>query len=290
MIGFIGLGIMGSRMAENLVDHGSSLIVFNRTKEKAERLLEKGAKWANTPREVAEQADIVFTMLANPAVVETVALDEDGFLNHFAQGKLWVDCSTVDPMFTRRMAGEAAKRGIRFMDAPVAGSKGPAERGELVFLVGGQKGDLAEVQTLLEAMGKEISYQGEVSRGTSMKVLINLMLGQSMAAFAEAVSLGEAMGLDKEKVVNTLLNGATTAPFLKGKKDKVLNGDFSAEFPLEHLQKDLQLVSQSAYEHNVSLPVANVTKEIYALAKRYGMGNQDFSAIYQFLSDFRKSM
>ncbi len=285
MIGFIGLGIMGSRMAKNLLKNGFEITVYNRSKEKAEDLLKAGALWAESPRKLAEKADIIFTMLANPAVVETIAVGEGGFLDHFSEGKLWVDCSTVDPAFSRRMDGEAGKRGIRFLDAPVAGSKGPAETGELVFLAGGKKEDLDEVLPYFKAMGKEVFYQGETGKGTSMKLLFNLMLAQSMAAFAEAVSLGEAIGLEKEAVVTTLLNGATAAPFLKGKREKIMNGDFSAEFPLEHMQKDMQLVSQAAYETNISLPIANVTKEIYAMAKQQGLGKEDFSAIYSLLSN-----
>ncbi|XJZ27870.1 NAD(P)-dependent oxidoreductase [Bacillota bacterium Lsc_1132] len=284
MIGFIGLGIMGGSMAENLLKKGFELVVYNRTKDKAASLIEKGAKWAESPKAVAEQADIVFTMLANPKVVEDVALSENGFLNHLSNRKLWVDCSTVDPTFTRRMAAEAAKRGVRFMDAPVTGSRVPAMQGELVFLAGGSREDLREVEPMLKAMGKEVSYQGGVGQGTAMKVIINLMLAQSMAAFAEAVSLGEALGVEKETVANTLLNGPTTAPFLKGKKDKVLNQDFSADFPLEHMQKDLQLVAQAAFESNIALPIANVTKEVYMLAKQQGFGKLDFSAVYQLTS------
>lgn len=284
MIGFIGLGIMGSRMANNLLQSGFDLIIFNRTKEKAAELLKEGAYWADSPREVAEKATVIFTMLANPDAVENAAIKEDGFLNTFSAGKLWVDCSTVDPMFTRKMAAEAANRGIRFVDAPVTGSRVPAELGELVFLVGGAKEDLDEIKPMLEAMGKDISYQGGVSKGTSMKLIINLMLAQSMAAFAEAVSLGESIGLNKEAVVNTLLNGPVTAPFLKGKKEKILEGDFLADFPLEHMQKDMQLVSQAAYEYNISLPIANLTKEIYAMARQHGFGKADFSAIYSYLA------
>lgn len=283
MIGFIGLGIMGSRMAENLLKSGEELVVYNRTKEKALPLLEKGAIWAESTAEVAERADIVFSMLAKPSVVEEVALGTEGFIDHLTKGKLWVDCSTVDPTFTRKMAAEASKRGVRFIDAPVAGSKIPAERGELVFFVGGQKEDVEEVTPFLKTMGKQIDYQGGNGMGTSMKVVNNLMLAQTMAAFAEAVSLGEAIGLDKEVVINTLLNGPTTAPFLNGKKAKILENNFAADFPLEHMQKDMQLVSQTAYEFNCSLPIANVTKEIYAFAKQHGLGKQDFSAIYQFL-------
>lgn len=285
MIGFIGLGIMGGGMAENLLKNGFELIVYNRTKDKAAELIEKGAKWADSPKAVAEHADIVFTMLANPQVVEEVALNENGFLDYLKEGKLWVDCSTVDPSFTREMAAEAEKRGIRFMDAPVTGSRVPAKQGELVFLAGGSKEDLKEIEPMLNAMGKEVAYQGEAGMGTSMKVIINLMLAQSMAAFSEAVSLGEALGLEKETVVNTLLNGPTTAPFLNGKKEKVMKQDFSADFPLEHMQKDLQLVSQAAFERNLSLPIANVTKEMYMMAKQQGFGKLDFSAIYRLFSD-----
>ena len=221
MIGFIGLGIMGAGMAENLVEQGVDLVVHNRTKEKAERVLAKGARWADSAATLAEKVDVVFTMLANPQAVEEVALnEEDGFLAHLSPGKLWVDCSTVDPTFTRKMATEAKKRGIRFIDAPVAGSRVPAQQGELVFLVGGEAADVSEVQPLLEAMGKDIKHQGEVGQGSTMKMLINLMLAQSMAAFAETVSLGEALGLNQEMVMDTLLNGPTAAPLFKRKERK----------------------------------------------------------------------
>ncbi|PLT33254.1 NAD(P)-dependent oxidoreductase [Bacillus sp. V5-8f] len=285
MIGFIGLGIMGSRMADNLLNNGHDLIVYNRSRSKAETLISAGAKWAESPLEVAINSDIVFTMLANPHVVESIAIGEHGFLNGLSEGKLWVDCSTVNPSFTRKMAEEAGKRNIRFLDAPVAGSKIPAENGELVFLVGGNKEDLEEVRPMLEVMGKAINYQGEHGKGTSMKLVVNLMLGQTMAVFAEAVNLGEAMGLDKATVINTLLNGPTTAPFLNGKKEKILQNNYEAEFPLELLQKDLQLVSQTAYENNLAMPITNLTKEIYGLAKQQGLSKDDFSAIYKYLSN-----
>ncbi|MBB3907818.1 NAD(P)-dependent oxidoreductase [Anoxybacteroides rupiense] len=146
MIGFIGLGLMGSRMARNLLESGYELIVHNRTKEKAAPLLEAGAKWANSPKEAAEQADVLFTMLAHPKAVEAAAFGENGFLHHLSPEKLWVDCSTVDPSFTRQMAEEARKRGIHFLDAPVSGSVIPAEKGELVFFVGGDPKDLKKVE------------------------------------------------------------------------------------------------------------------------------------------------
>ncbi|WP_433745615.1 NAD(P)-dependent oxidoreductase [Falsibacillus pallidus] len=285
MIGFIGLGIMGSRMAGNLLNAGNELVVHNRTKEKADDLLDKGAVWADSARKAAEQVDVLYTMLANPAAVEDAAFGEDGFLEGLKEGSLWVDCSTVNPAFSRKMAEEAKKRGIRFLDAPVAGSKIPAEKGELVFVVGGSQEDLEEVESHMKAMGKAIQYQGENGKGTSMKLVINLMLAQTMAAFSEAVSFGESIGLEKETVLETLLGGPTTAPFLNGKKEKLLAGDYSPEFPLEHMQKDMQLVAQTAFEHETALPIANTTKEIYALAKQQGYKDQDFSAIYEFLTN-----
>ena len=285
MIGFIGMGIMGSRMAGNLQKAGYDLTVHNRTKEKAQDLLNKGAVWAASPAETAAKADIVFTMLANPDAVEASVFGDNGLLDGLSENSLWVDCSTVNPSYSKKLAKAAAEKGVRFLDAPVAGSKIPAENGELVFLVGGREEDLEEVRPMLEVMGKSVQYQGTHGSGISMKMLINLTLGQAMAAFSEAVTLGKAMGLDETKVVETLLNGATAAPFLQGKKDKILNDDYSAEFPLEHMQKDLHLVAQSAYENGVSLPVANMTKELYGLAKQTGKGELDFSAVYAFLSN-----
>jgi 3-hydroxyisobutyrate dehydrogenase/glyoxylate/succinic semialdehyde reductase len=285
MIGFIGLGIMGSRMASNLLDKGFDLILYNRTRDKANELLEKGAKWADSPKELAQKADIVFTMLANPEIVEKLATGEEGFLSGMREGALWVDSSTVNPSFSRKMAQEAFTRGLRFLDAPVTGSLKPAELGELVFLVGGNEEDLEEVRPYLNAMGKSIQHLGENGKGSSMKIIINLMLAQNMAVFSEAVSLGEALGLEKEMVMETILNGPTAAPSLKLKKDKILSNQFDPEFPLEHIQKDLQLVSISAFEKNLAMPVANVTKEVYALAKQQGLSKKDFSAIYSFLSN-----
>lgn len=284
MIGFIGLGIMGSGMAGNLLNSGHELVVYNRTKQKAEGLLKNGAKWADSAREAAAQSKILFTMLANPEVVEEVALGKEGFLDSLSEGSLWVDCSTVNPSFSKRMAEEAEKRRIRFLDAPVSGTRGPAEKGELVFLVGGKQEDLNEVRPLLDVMGKQVLYQGEKGKGASIKLVINLMLAQSMVAFAEAVNLGEALGLSKEMVIETLLNLPVTAPSLKGKKDKILQNEYSPDFPLTLIQKDLQLVSQTAYENNLALPSANIAKEIYALAKQQGLADLDFSAVFQFLS------
>ncbi|WHY73914.1 NAD(P)-dependent oxidoreductase [Fictibacillus enclensis] len=283
MIGFIGLGIMGSRMAANLLSAGNELVIYNRTKEKAQDLLNNGAVWGESPAETARQSTVLFTMLTNPKAVETVALGDEGFLQHLPKDSIWVDCSTVNPGFSRQMADEARRFDIRFLDAPVAGSLKPAENGELVFHVGGDAGVLEEVRTYLNVMGKAIHHQGEHGSGTSMKLVVNLTLAQSMAVFAEALNFGESLGLEKETILNTLIGGPTTGAFIGGKKNKLLTNQYDTEFPLEHIQKDLNLIASEAYQNGSSLPIANVTKEMYSLANQYGLGKEDFSAIYEFL-------
>jgi 3-hydroxyisobutyrate dehydrogenase/glyoxylate/succinic semialdehyde reductase len=160
-IGFIGLGIMGSRMAANLLKKGHDLVVYNRTRQKADSLIQAGAIWAPTPADVAKQVTVIITMLARPdAVAETALIGKNGFLNQLVDNSLWIDCSTVNPSFSRLMAHEAKQRKIRFIDAPVGGSKGPAEQGQLLFFVGGEKADVDEARLLLEAMGKAVYHVG----------------------------------------------------------------------------------------------------------------------------------
>lgn len=280
MIGFIGLGIMGNHMAENLIDEGYQLIVHNRTKAKATNLLDKGAIWSDSPQKLAKQADIIFTMLTNEEVVKETAFGEKGFLRQ-AEVKLWVDCSTVGPEASQNFAKLAKAHGANFLDAPVSGSKIPAQKGELIFLVGGESKDLEKVRPLLEIMGKDIQHHGAHGNGSAMKLVINLMLAQSMAAFSEALAFGQKMGLDEQTVMETLLASPTTAPILQGKKEKLLKRDFTEQFPLEHMHKDLYLVSEAAYKYEASLPIANVTKELYSLAKQAGSAREDMSAIYK---------
>jgi 3-hydroxyisobutyrate dehydrogenase/glyoxylate/succinic semialdehyde reductase len=282
-IAFIGLGIMGSRMAKNLLKAGFPLTVHNRTKEKAEDLIRSGAQWADSPKKAAENADIVFTMLSHPEVVEAVVYADNGLFSGIKPGALWVDMSTVHPTFSKKMAEASSAQNIRFLDAPVSGSKIPAERGELIFLVGGEQTDFEEAKPYFEAMGKAVHYLGKHGNGSAMKILINLMLAHNMAAFSETVHLGEAMGLDKSMVVEMLLNHPVSAPILQGKKAKIMELDFTPEFPLEHMQKDLHLVALTAFEKNYAMPLANVLKELYAQAKQHGYGRMDMSAIYKWL-------
>jgi 3-hydroxyisobutyrate dehydrogenase-like beta-hydroxyacid dehydrogenase len=284
-IGFIGLGIMGSRMAANLQKHGYPLVVFNRTRAKAEPLLGPCGTFSDSPAKLAEQVDVLFTMLAHPDAVEQAALGANGFLNHLRPNALWVDCSSVNPSFSKKMAAEAARREIHFVDAPVTGSAPVAAEAKLIFWVGADIADLERTRPLLLCMGNKIVHTGGHGAGTSMKMVINLLLGTGMAAFAEAMALGEGLGLTSKMLFDSLLGTPAVAPFLASKREKIESGNYDAEFPLRWMQKDMHLATVSAYETGVAMPLANVTKEIYRLAMRDGHATEDFSAIYEFATD-----
>ncbi len=283
-IGFIGLGIMGNRMAANLQKEGYQLYVYNRTKEKASSLIKDGAIWCSTPKELGEHSDIVITMLSTPEVVKEIAKGENGLLFGMKENNLWVNCSTVNPSFTIEMAQLAKDHQIQYLDAPVAGTKGPAENGELLFLVGGDEANIKEASPLFEILGKKTLHLGNVGKGSAMKMLINQLLGQSMVAFAESIVMGEAMGLEKETLFNVLLNTPVVAPVMAAIRPKLENGNYEPNFPLQWIQKDLHLSSISAYENGVATPNLNATKEIFAQAKQHGFGHLDFTAVYEFLN------
>jgi len=276
---------MGGRMAAHLLHRGNELIVFNRTRTKVEPLSEQGARLAESPAELAREVDVLFTMLSQPEAVEQVALGSGGFLDQLRPNTIWIDCSTVNPSFSKRLAAEAARRSIRFLDAPVTGSAPIAAEGQLSFWVGGDSSDLEEVQPLLSEMGSRIVHVGRNGAGSAMKLVVNLLLGTGMAAFAEAMALGESFGLNLGAMFDELAGMPQVPPFVLSKREKIENGDYRPDFQLVSMQKDLHLASVSAYETGVALPVTNSAKELYRLAIRSGRANQDFSAIYDYLTN-----
>jgi 3-hydroxyisobutyrate dehydrogenase-like beta-hydroxyacid dehydrogenase len=283
-VGFVGLGTMGSRMAANLQKNGHELVVFNRTPAQAAPLVSSGATLADTPASVGEQADVLFTMLAHPAAVRDMALGKNGFLDRMRRGTLWVDSSTVNPSFSREMAEEAEARGVRFLDAPVSGSKEPAALGKLTFFVGGEEADLESCRSLLQAMGSKILHVGGHGMGTSLKMVNNLLLAVSMAGFSEGIVLGESLGIPKERLFEYLLGTPVVSPIMTAKAEKIARDDYEAEFALQWVQKDLHLAAVTAQEVAVALPLTNAAKETYQLAVRAGYGREDITAIYAFLN------
>ncbi|MEM9951725.1 MAG: NAD(P)-dependent oxidoreductase [Chloroflexota bacterium] len=283
-VGFIGTGIMGSRMAINLLKAEHDVTVHNRTQANAQPVLDAGATWASSPTDVVTNNDVIITMLAHPQAVRDVALGNNGFLSAMTASQIWMDCSTVNPMFAREMSQLATHKGIQYIDAPVAGSKNQAQDAQLVFFAGGDADAIAPCQPLFDAMGKGVKHVGEAGIGNALKLVINHMLATSMLAFAEGLALGESLGISTETLMNTLIGGPVVPPYLARKRTKIENGDYEVEFPLRWMQKDMQMVAETAFDTGVAMPTANLTKEIYQLASQSGYGQDDFSAIVAFLT------
>jgi 3-hydroxyisobutyrate dehydrogenase/glyoxylate/succinic semialdehyde reductase len=283
-IGFIGLGIMGSRMAANLQKAGHDLLIYNRTRERAQALIKEGAQWFDTPAQLAEKVDILFTMLAHPEAVSQLAFGDEGYLENLKPNTIWVDCSTVNPSFAKAMAAEAQKRQIRYVDAPVMGTKKPAGEGQLVFYAGGKKEDVEILKPFFEIMGKAIKHVGDQGMGASFKMVANLLIAQNILIFSEAIALGRALGFSQEMLFDMLLGGPLAAPYLSLKKPKIEEGIYEADFPLKWMHKDLHLVTLTAYEKGVALPTTNAAKEVFLQAKKSGLGEKDFAAIFDYLS------
>ncbi len=284
-ITFVGLGIMGSRMAANLLKNGVEVLVYNRSTTPVEKLKAQGAKTADSLTAAVAEADIVFSMLSTPQVVASLFIKEGGGLAAMRPGTIWVDCSTVNPSFSRRAHQMAQKYGITFIDAPVAGTLPHAEKAELVFFVGAAKSDLEKIRPLLDHMGKKVLHIGETGKGASFKMLVNMMLAQSMLIFSEAILLGEKMGMDRDFLLSTMPGLVVSAPFTKFKAEMIKGGEYEVQFPLEWMHKDLHLAAVTAYELNQPLYLANLSKEIFAEANSKGMGRLDFAAIHKYLEE-----
>ena len=244
---WIGLGIMGQGMVEHLIDSEDEVVVFNRTQSKLTSYKQRGIAAATTAAQAVENADVVYSMLSTPAAVQQIFLGPDGALAHMKKGALWVDCSTVDSEQSRRCATACQHREVAFLEAPVAGTKPHAENGQLLFLVGGDEVDLTRVAPQLDKMGRKTIHVGPVGQAAALKLVINMMLAQSMVVFSEALLLGEAMGLDRDFLLEFIPNSVVAAPFTKFKAEMILKDDYEVQFPLEWMHKDLQLATQEAY-------------------------------------------
>lgn len=284
-IAFIGLGIMGSRMAKNLIQNGVNLTIYNRSEAPRQELTQYGAIPSNSVHEAVKEADIVFSMLSTPEVVEQLFFGQHGALSAMKKGAIWADCTTVNPSFTQRSSIAAEQYNIRFTDTPVAGTKPHAENGELVFFVGAEQSLLSEIEPYLNYMGKKVISIGETGKGASFKMLVNIMLAQSMIIFSETVLLGEKMGINKNFLLNTIPNLVVAAPFTKFKAEMVKSEDYEVQFPLEWMHKDLHLAAITAYEMQQPLYLANIAKELFAEANQKGMGRLDFAAIHKYLQE-----
>ncbi len=291
-IGFIGLGIMGSRQAACLARAGFELTVFNRTRERAEAwVAEHGGHVAGSPREVAERSDVVITMVVDGPQVEELLLGDGGAAASAKPGTLFLDMSTIGPAAARRVHAALVEQGHAFVDAPVTGSSPKAETGTLTIMVGGADADVARCRMpLLEAMGETIVHVGEVGTGQQVKVLSNAVSAVNAATLAQALVVGRRAGVDLEALLEVMGSGSANSTMLQLKGKPMLTHDFEPLFKLDHMLKDVLLCLEESRASGAAFPFAALAGELYAAGSGQGLGEQDFAAVLEVverLSDTR---
>ena len=283
-LGFVGLGTMGGGVVRRLLAAGHAVTVWNRTHEKAEPLLEAGARWADSPRSVAERSDIVFTMVTNTAAVQAVTEGPDGILAGLGPGKVYVDMSTASPANTRALAETVVAVGAQMLDAPVSGSVITLEEGKLSIMVGGERETFERVKPVLEAIGPRVFHLGPNGAAVTMKIAINLSLAVQMLAFSEGVLLAEKTGIAREQAVEVMLASVIASPMVVYRGPFVLEQPDEAWFDCRMMQKDMNLALELGRELEVPLPTTAVTNELLTAANAMGIGDRDFAVLFDVLA------
>ena len=284
-IGFIGIGRMGSQMARYILQAGYDLTVHDLRKETATHLLEKGAKWADTPRAMAETCDVVFSSLPGPEDVQKVVYGNDGLMEGWKAGDIYADMSTDSHNLVIQIAQDAAKKGVAFLDAPVTGGTKGAEEGNLVFIVGGEKASLDKIQDILYTMGKKIYHVGDTGSGTVAKLVNNVISITSNAIMAEAFVLGVKAGVDPQMLYEVAFSGTAKNWDLEKYPDSVFIGDFEPGFRLSLASKNVGLALQLGREFGVPLPVAAAVDQSFLAAKAAGFGDKQLYSIFEYLEN-----
>ncbi len=284
-LGFVGLGTMGGRMVKRLLDAGHHVTGYNRTRTKAEGLIDAGMAWADSPRAVAGRADICFSMVTNTQALREINEGPDGILAGLGPGKVYVDMSTVSPSFSRELARQTAERGAAMLDAPVSGSVITLESGALSIMVGGDKSAFEKVKPVLLAIGPKVNYVGENGLAVTTKIATNLSLAVQMLAFSEGVLIAEKSGIPRETAVEVLLNSVIASPMVKYRGPFVLDMPAEAWFSVNMMQKDMNLALELGRELDVPLPTTALTNEFLTAARGMGLEQQDFAALFKVLAN-----
>ncbi len=281
-VGMIGLGLMGKPMAANLLKSGFTVTVWNRTRAKADELVRAGAKLAGSPREVAAAADLLLTIVSDPPALEEVLWGKNGALEGLRRGSAYVDSSTISPALARRIAEACAERGVAFLDAPVTGGTWGAEKGELVFMVGGEAETLKRLEPVLGAMGKRWFHLGPHGAGQTVKLAMNMILALEVDALAEALALVIGAGIPGQRLIEVLQSSMARAAVLDIKAPMILEGNFPPSFPLRLMHKDLGLALELANQIGVPLPATAAAREIYNSVKGAAKEDLDYAAVARF--------
>lgn len=278
-IGFIGLGLMGARMAATLIAAGNEVVLYNRTVAKAEQVAGLSARVAATPLAMGRQARLVFMMLTGPEAVEAVLWGEQGLLGPGSRCEIVINMSTVPPAFNRQLSVRLQESGVVLLEAPVSGSTDAAAAGSLVILTGGEAAALEIVSPYLLTMGGKLVHCGAVGRATSMKMVINLLLGIMLSGLGEAVTLGEKCGFTGAEVLDTVLAGPLGCGFFEAKAAMIKAGDYPPGFPVKHMLKDLGFIAETAVEAGSLVPLGRTVQGLYEQAVAAGLADRDFAAI-----------
>jgi 3-hydroxyisobutyrate dehydrogenase-like beta-hydroxyacid dehydrogenase len=281
-VGLIGLGLMGKPMGRNLLKAGFPLLVWNRTRAKAEDLVQEGARWGQSPQQLAEQVDVLLTIVSDPPALEEVLWGAQGALAGLRKDAVLIDSSTVSPDLARRAASACAQRGADFLDAPVTGGDWGAKKGELVFMIGGEARVLDRVQPVLSAMGKKFFHLGPNGAGQTVKLAMNLILALEVDAFAEALALANTSGVPGERLLEVLQSSMGRAPLLDIKAPLILKGDYTPSFPLRLMHKDMGLALDLARQHGISLPAAAAAYSTYSAVKAAAKEDVDYAAVARY--------
>ncbi len=284
-IGFMGLGIMGSAMAANVQKAGFPLMVYNRTAPKADSWGPQGVGVASSPYSLARATDTIILMVTGPEAIDHLLWGDNGAAAALNEKKTLINMSSVSPRYTKELHYRLAPTGVRFVDAPVSGTKKPAEEGALLILAGGEAAHVAEVEPVLLTMGKKVVYCGGVGQGSMMKMTINLLLGLMMTGFSEAVHYGQKGGLELETILEVILSGSLANGLFQIKAAMLRENDFPAQFPLKHMTKDAKFIVDTAFETGAPAPLAHVLLHLYRLGVSHDLGDLDFAAIARVIAE-----
>ena len=280
-VGFLGLGIMGRRMAKNLALKGFDVVVWNRTRSTAEDLAREvpGVTITSSPGELAGAVDAFCTCVADPGALEAVALGRDGLLSHAKDGQLFVDFSTVSAELTRRLEHEFNARGVEFLEAPVTGSKSGAEKGTLLVMAGGTEAALERARSVLAAVSEKTIHCGPMGAAAQVKLAGNALIALMLQGLSEGMLLAQKSGVDPRKLLEVIRASGYRSPYFDFKGGQILERDFEPHFTIDLMFKDLSLFLESAAAQRVPTPTVGAVREAYQLARAHGVGAQDISAV-----------
>ncbi len=283
-LGFIGLGVMGGQMVNRLLDKVHAVTGYNRTRPKAQWLIDKGMKWAESPRDVANASDFIFAMVTNTAAVAAITEGPEGMLAGLSAGKVFIDMSTISPSASRALAAKVRELGADMVDSPVSGSVITLQEGKLSVMVGGRKETFEKVKPLLLDIGPKVTHVGDNGLALSMKIAINLSLAVQMLAFSEGVLLAEKSGIAREVAVDVLTNSAVASPMIKYRGPFVLKQPEEAWFDCNMMQKDMVLAMELGRQLDVPLPTTAASNEFLSAARGMGWAKYDFACMFDVLA------